>query len=720
MDLPNNHSINSTRPNPSNNRNPFGHIGNDLIRYIFNFVTIFEVIRAGLVCKRFHQQLNFAYRRNMLQIICSRWSPEQIHQRIPILNKRFGRISVVISEYAERLNLEYLNGTYLVKLYEYKFLRNEDLFHLRNVKCLHLFPDHHISDLTPLGTNGSMINDLLLENFSETIDLSPLKNLTTITLIGRPLHTDEKCQEVDISLFERVKSLKLQRFILPNKLPQLDYLKKLFLIDCYKVTDISHLKSIKHLTLKHCPDIQHVPIAEFLSVEIINCPMISDLTAFGNVKDLCLSTVDWPKVVGFTNTRYDINNRVNRVNPLMKIRKGIDLVNNLIQSNTLSFIQGNQPDLTNSKEQTSQFDYKFPIYFLRMIGSQEIKDVTIFRNIQVLELISCNKIIDVSPLANVRKLTLRKCLGITDVSPLSKVYKLDLSGCIHITDVSALGEIHTLNLSNCPCLINVSQLTHVHDLDLSGCTNIVNPPQMIWIDQPDRPRETFSLNLDNCHKLKDVSFLGSLSNLNLRNCISIEDLSPLKHVPNLNITGCLGFNMLSPNLSHFQRTSVNQGYLQKLNLTGYPGLVDCSLFPYIRDLNLMECQKIINMEALINVYKLNLKYCRNIEFIPFLKNLRKLFLNGNINLKDISHLENLHTLDIIKCPLITRLPNLDRMHHLNLFPLEQFDPNLPPLLGFPFNILLGIKFKIIPDQDLQLRAQEFFGKQVYRLTWDWH
>ena len=103
------------------------------------------------------------------------------------------------------------------------------------------------------------------------------------------------------------------------------------------------------------------------------------------------------------------------------------------------------------------------------------------------------------------------------------------------------------------------------------------------------------------------------------------------------------------------------------------------------------------MDRLINVHKLNLAHCPNINSIPALKNLLKLILKENQKLSQISHLNDLHSLDIVNCPLIDKLPirpgprtrtpgshrepNLDKMYYLNLYPLEQFNPDPSPSLS---------------------------------------
>ena len=114
------------------------------------------------------------------------------------------------------------------------------------------------------------------------------------------------------------------------------------------------------------------------------------------------------------------------------------------------------------------------LHMLDFSWSSQIVDVSALGNVYTLDLSGCNQIADISALGNVHTLNLSKCSQHVNVSALGNVHTLDLSRCNQIVDVSALVNVHTLNLSYCSQLVNVSALGNVHTLDLSYCHQLVD------------------------------------------------------------------------------------------------------------------------------------------------------------------------------------------------------------------------------------------------------
>jgi hypothetical protein len=123
-----------------------------------------------------------------------------------------------------------------------------------------------------------------------------------------------------------------------------------------------------------------------------------------------------------------------------------------------------------SKYREELKDKQITLYLMLL---DEIKDVSVFRNVHTLKLTQCDQIKDVSALRNVHTLDLSYCEGITDVSALGNVYSLQLSGCYGIKNVCALKNVHILNLSNCYKIKDVSELINVEKL-ISETVNGIN------------------------------------------------------------------------------------------------------------------------------------------------------------------------------------------------------------------------------------------------------
>lgn len=201
-------------------------------------------------------------------------------------------------------------------------------------------------------------------------------------------------------------------------------------------------------------------------------------------------------------------------------------------------------------------------------SSNDIIDVSKFKNINILNLSNCRYITNVSTLGCVTKLNLHNCNGITDVTELINVHELNLSDCKNITNVNNLINVKKLNLRGCDGLTDVSNLGNVHVLDLSRCENITNVSNLGNVKK---------LSLSECDEIINVSDLGNVHELDLSWCNNITNIS------------CLG-------------------NVKKLYLRGCDGITDVSNLGNVHELDLRACNNITNVSALVNIKKLILKY----------------------------------------------------------------------------------------------------------------
>ena len=107
-----------------------------------------------------------------------------------------------------------------------------------------------------------------------------------------------------------------------------------------------------------------------------------------------------------------------------------------------------------------------------VISSENVTDVSAFRNANFIKLTNCNGVTDVSVLRNVPSLWFESCHNIRDVSALGHVDNVRIEDCRGITDVSALGTVQSLTLAFCRGITDVRALAHVPRLNLTLSANL--------------------------------------------------------------------------------------------------------------------------------------------------------------------------------------------------------------------------------------------------------
>jgi hypothetical protein len=155
------------------------------------------------------------------------------------------------------------------------------------------------------------------------------------------------------------------------------------------------------------------------------------------------------------------------------------------------------------------------------------------RNIVGCDIITkCRRMVDLSALKNVYYLKIVCCSmildRITDLSILKDITMLDLSGCWDIKNANSLKNVCILSLCRCDYIKNANGLKNVRILDLSMCKELNDISELGNVD---------TLNLSYCRKITDVSPLSRVRVLNLSYCKNITNVCALENVV-LNLTGC--------------------------------------------------------------------------------------------------------------------------------------------------------------------------------------
>jgi Leucine-rich repeat (LRR) protein len=261
---------------------------------------------------------------------------------------------------------------------------------------------------------------------------------------------------------------------------------------------------------------------------------------------------------------------------------------------------------------------------------------------------------------------------------------------IQFKRIGYLTNLDALNLSNClkiQDLTFLENLTRLASLDLSNCQKISNLIPLAKLTN------LISLNLRNCLLVNDLDPLQDLINLNFLNlsdCWQVINLSPLSKMMNLrtlNLRNCHLVSDLSPLEDLVNLTLLDLSGCQQIDtLNTIVNLIN------ITSLCIANCWKISDLNPLSNLdglNSLNLSACEQlIDLNPLtnLTNLTSLNLSGCREIRDLrplANLTNLTSLDLSFCKQITDLRSLTDLTNLTSLNLSgcQALNDLRPLTG---------------------------------------
>jgi Leucine-rich repeat (LRR) protein len=250
------------------------------------------------------------------------------------------------------------------------------------------------------------------------------------------------------------------------------------------------------------------------------------------------------------------------------------------------------------------------------------------KNLKSLDLSHCYFLEDIAAMSNLQKLKdldLECCKNIVDFTILGEMLSLEnlQLDATQITSLPVLGKnLKILNLYLCNRLEDLSAMSNLQklkDLNLDSCEKIVDFTVLTKMSSletlnltatkikslPVLGKNLKSLDLSDCHCLKDVSGLSKLKTLvtlNLSCCYLLENLSGLAKLQTLVIL----------DLSHCHRI-FDLSALAKLQT--------------LRSLDLSSCHRIFDLSALgetISLERLDVSYCHNLADVSALVNLPKL------------------------------------------------------------------------------------------------
>ena len=234
----------------------------------------------------------------------------------------------------------------------------------------------------------------------------------------------------------------------------------------------------------------------------------------------------------------------------------------------------------------------------------------------------------------------------------------------HIRNFNKHIRIH-VEIRNNDELESCEAFENVYSLTLESCHNVRDVSML---------GNLHTIKITDSYELSDVSALGRVKNLDLSGCTGITDVSALGRVKNLNLSGCTGItdvsalgNVHTLNLSNCTISNVSElGRVHTLNLSRCRNITNVSALSNVHTLNLSECEGIENFSMLGNVYDLTLAGCNITDAFPF-AGVHKLNLSYSYDLVDVSMLGDVYDLDLSFCESIEDVSALGRVHKLNLY-----------------------------------------------------
>jgi hypothetical protein len=271
----------------------------------------------------------------------------------------------------------------------------------------------------------------------------------------------------------------------------------------------------------------------------------------------------------------------------------------------------------------------FSVYF-----SNEMADVSCFKNMHTLRVHDCPLITDVSNLANVYDLSLTYCAGIVDVSCLSKVHNLNLMSCGNVSDVSALGNVHCLNLDNCSRVTDVSSLSNVYELHLVSFMGT----SLVGLENVGK------LDISCSYSISDITMLRNVEVLRIEDCLLITNFSGLDKLKSLtasyNVDEQLGTLTVSSGIETFSRleTLALWGHSFEENIANEENtLLYWNHLVNLRKLELTETKFTRFPETFLSLQSLKIVRCNELFLIPDLPASL-----GFLLIEDCSKLTDLH------------------------------------------------------------------------------
>ena len=238
------------------------------------------------------------------------------------------------------------------------------------------------------------VSHISLQWCSMLADISQLGGQQSVRISG--------CLITDVRSLADVPDVTLQSCPQLSDVSCLGRQKKLALLECRNITDISTLTRVPHLHIRNA-GVTALPPMENTHLCVAACPRLTDISRLGAVGTLrinCYSTTPTPGRPFLYSPAHPLAG----THALAGCPKIV-----------LNFI--------------------------------DISDLRPLRGAKSVDLLDCPNVRDLSPLDGCPRVRLHRCEGVTDVSPLRHAREVCLDSCTSVTDVSSLGGVWSLSLS---------------------------------------------------------------------------------------------------------------------------------------------------------------------------------------------------------------------------------------------------------------------------------
>lgn len=361
----------------------------------------------------------------------------------------------------------------------------------------------------------------------------------------------------EVPLPPRLKDLILYNCFNLTKGDHLSHLNKLSLFAADKLTDIKPLENIPYLHFYHCEAIQNFSILTHLkqtSLKIHNCPQLSDVSTFRNIRHLAVSFCPLVSDLSPLYGIYDLSLIGCEIKDISKLGGhhylAIESCRDIVTGYECLL---NIPHVTLRSCKIPNFEvlkYVKTLSIDRVLSFEAANEIKHARTVtlpysdaacpvlkDIYEL-TFNSFEPPDSLQSISQMRNRRLTLHCDLLDINHEFPPQIQHFIihrseQIVQMIQQGKaaasfrfLHSLRIDSCNNLEHVDGLRDIPVLTVSFCTRLRNVCGLGC---------NRSVEISNCSEVTDVSSLATVPIVTLRNCSGIQDYSSLSKVPRLKI-----------------------------------------------------------------------------------------------------------------------------------------------------------------------------------------
>ncbi|GLJ34636.1 hypothetical protein SUGI_0696650 [Cryptomeria japonica] len=360
-------------------------------------------------------------------------------------------------------------------------------------------------------------------------------------------------------------------------LSSLNSLKRITIVECLSVYNITLPTTLIEITLQRCMKLQFIAgighLTKLRELHISECPVFEEMPVVCGLSCLERITIDgWGKFSYLHVTDCVI---------LKAVRGNLDM------GHLAQLWISDCPEL----EELPCFARLTCLVEIRIFRCRKLQQVTLPRTLKNLQLVACKELKSVSEISHLKnpvELIISQC------GQLELELRLEAIDSLQTITFDGCGKIKSFQLNKCQNIKRVSSNFVVEWISISGCheleeLSIRNCRELSWVKE---------INIESCDKLQNITLPARLTNLIVQRCRHLQKIA--------------GMDDLSK--------------LTELEITECPEIE----LPFLAELSRLEIITINSSEKLhkiilpASVLKITVQRCKNLQMVEGTRSLTKL------------------------------------------------------------------------------------------------